>query len=134
MLNPRALWLVLSLAGCGGAYSTDPPPPPPGVPPPPGGGNPAVVANVAMTSSDDQYGSSVNAFIPSSVTVVRTGTVTWTNDSGVVHNVTFTQVAGSPANIPNLSVGSVSRSFSAAGTFGYQCTNHPGMTGQVVVQ
>jgi plastocyanin len=30
--------------------------------------------------------------------------------------------------------GSVSRSFASAGTFSYQCTNHQGMGGQVIVQ
>lgn len=132
MSNTRALWLVLVLAGCGGGSSTSTPPPPPPVPPP--GGNPSGTANVAMTSTDDGYGSSVNSFSPSSVAITRSGMVTWTNNTGVVHNVTFTPAAGSPANVPNLVAGSVSRSFTAAGTFGYQCTNHPGMSGQVVVQ
>lgn len=87
-----------------------------------------------MTSSDDGYGSSVNAFVPGVVTIGRLGMVTWTNNTGVAHNVTFAPATGSPTNVPDLATGSVSRSFTTVGTFGYQCTNHPGMSGQVVVQ
>lgn len=133
MSNSRALWLVLILAGCGGGYSTSPPPAPPPPPPPPGGGNPSA-ANVAMNSSDDGYGSSVNSFNPTSVTIAGSGTVAWSNATGVLHNVTFTPATGSPANIPSFAAGSVSRSFATTGTFSYHCTNHPGMSGQVIVQ
>jgi len=133
MSSIRGLWLVLALAGCGGGSSTGPPAPPP-PPPPPGGGNPAATANVAMTSGDDGYGTATNAFSPSTVTIIRNGTVTWSNTSGVTHNVTFGQASGSPTNIPNLAAGSVARSFPSAGTFSYQCTNHQGMGGQVIVQ
>ena len=132
MPNHRTLWLLLVLAGCGGASSTDPPLAPPPAPPP-GGGTPTT-ANVAMTKTGDGYGSDVHAFNPSGVTIVRSGTVTWTNNTGLVHNVTFGPATGAPANIPDLGEGSVGRSFTAVGTFGYQCTNHSGMTGQVVVR
>jgi plastocyanin len=87
-----------------------------------------------MTSSDDAYGTAINAFSPSTVTIVRNGTVTWSNNSGVTHNVTFGQASGSPTNIPNLAAGSAARSFPSTGTFSYQCTNHQGMGGQVIVQ
>lgn len=136
MSNTRALSLslLLALAGCGGGggYSTSPPPPPP--PPPPGGGGPSATANVAMNSSDDGYGSAVNSFIPAVVAITRLGTVTWSNETGIAHNVTFAPAGGAPASIPSYTAGSVSRSFTTAGTFAYQCTNHPGMSGQVVVQ
>jgi plastocyanin len=52
----------------------------------------------------------------------------------VAHNVTFGTATGAPANVTNMAMGSVSRSFSSAGTFSYQCTNHQGMGGQVIVQ
>lgn len=133
MSSIRGLWLVLALAGCGGGSSTGPPAPPP-PPPPPGGGNPAATANVSMTSSNDAYGTATNAFNPATVTIIRNGTVTWSNNSGVVHNVTFGQASGAPNNIGDLSQGSVSRSFPTAGTFSYQCGNHQGMGGQVIVQ
>jgi plastocyanin len=87
-----------------------------------------------MTSSDDGYGTATNAFNPATVTIIRNGTVTWSNNSGVAHNVTFGTATGAPANVTNMAMGSVSRSFSSAGTFSYQCTNHQGMGGQVIVQ
>jgi plastocyanin len=90
--------------------------------------------NVAMASSDDGYGTQAHAFSPGTITIARTGTVTWVNNTGLLHNVTFQPATGAPSNISNFSTGSTSRSFSTAGAFGYQCTNHAGMTGQVVVQ
>jgi plastocyanin len=66
------------------------------------------------------------------VTIARTGTVTWSNESVVLHNVTFT-VAGAPSNIPNMGAGSTGRVFPDPGTFSYQCTNHAGMNGTVTV-
>lgn len=141
MSNPRALRLVLvlALAGCGGAYSTTPPPPPPPPPPgppppPPPGGIPPNAVGVAMVSGDDGYGSTTNAFNPAGVTVARAGTVTWTNNTGVLHNVTFAPATGAPTNVQSFATGSTVRSFATAGTFSYQCTNHAGMTGQVIVQ
>jgi len=108
----RALWLTLAFAAC--SDSSGP------------GNGPSQSANVAMTASE--------TFSPSSVTIVRTGTVTWTNGAGIAHNVTFGLTAGSPANVPDFTTGSASRTFPTAGTFPYQCTIHPGMTGQVSVE
>lgn len=101
-------WLILALVGC--SDSTDP----------------SNGTSVAMTSS--------NTFSPSSVTIAATEAVTWTNGSGTAHNVTFNQVTGAPANVPNFTTGSASRTFPTAGTFPYLCTIHPGMAGQVIVQ
>lgn len=96
-------------------------------------GGPPLTASVAMrTTFDGVYGES-NSFSPTSVTIARTGTVTWTNETGIAHNVTFSGT-GAPANIGNHSSGSNARTFSNAGTFSYQCTNHSGMTGSVTVQ
>ena len=73
-------------------------------------------------------------FEPSSILVAASGTVTWTWQGGVIHNVTF-RTTGSPANIPNMSSGSDSRIFPTAGTYNYVCTIHEslGMTGSVTV-
>ena len=49
------------------------------------------------------------------------------------HNVNFDAVTGAPANIGNTSSGSIQRVFATAGTFGFNCTLHSGMRGQVVV-
>ena len=82
-------------------------------------------ANVSTTSGD--------AFTPSNVTIARGGSVTWT--FGVtVHNVTFQGGAGVPANIPDRSGTTESRTFSTVGDFSYTCTLHAGMNGQVIVR
>ncbi|HEU4640980.1 MAG TPA: plastocyanin/azurin family copper-binding protein [Gemmatimonadaceae bacterium] len=70
------------------------------------------------------------AFSPSAVDIAVGGTVTWTFQ--ITHNVTF-ETAGAPSDIGNTSSGSVSRTFNQAGTFPYQCTIHPGMSGTVRV-
>jgi uncharacterized protein YjdB len=70
-----------------------------------------------------------NFFSPASVDIAVGGTVTWT--LGSAHNVTFDGGAGVPPNIGI--VNSDSRTFNTAGTFGYQCTLHAGMTGSVTV-
>ena len=101
-----------------------------------GSGAAGATASVTTTQTDDGYGSAVFAFSPAGVTIARNGTVTWTNESStVVHNVTFS-TAGAPANINNFTSasGSVSRQFTTAGTYSYQCTNHAGMTGMVKVE
>ncbi len=73
------------------------------------------------------------AFTPSTITVNAGTTITWTNNDGVVHNVT-SNTAGlfsSGAISPN---GTYSHLFSTAGTFPYTCTLHAGMNGSVVVK
>ncbi len=75
-----------------------------------------------------------NTFSPPTVTITAGGTVTW-QFSGSTHNVTFTGTAPAGGNIPDQDPGNAaSRLFAAAGTYGYACTRHNGMTGQVVVQ
>lgn len=82
-------------------------------------------ASVSTTSGD--------VFSPNNVSIARGGSVTWT--FGVtVHNVTFQGGAGVPANIPDRSNTSESRTFATAGDFSYNCTLHAGMTGQVIVR
>ena len=72
-----------------------------------------------------------NAFNPTSVSVAKGTTVTFTFQAE--HNVTFDNASGAPSNIGTTSSGSVQRVFATAGTFGFQCTLHSGMRGQVVV-
>ena len=75
-----------------------------------------------------------NQFTPSSVTITPGGTVTWSFAS-VQHDVQFRAGgAGAPAPIGTSANTQVSRSFSTAGTFDYECTLHAGMNGTVVVQ
>ena len=89
-----------------------------------GGGNNNPTLSATVTVSN-------NAFSPATVTILRTGTVTW-NWTGGPHNVTFSTTP----NSGNQSSGaSFARTFDVVGSFTYGCTLHPGiMAGTVVVQ
>jgi plastocyanin len=97
-----------------------------------GGGTPLPTAVTVNMLTSGEYGEAANSFSPATVSIARTGTVTWSNESAVLHNVTF-NVAGAPANIPNMGAESTGRTFPDPGTFPYQCTNHAGMNGTVTV-
>ena len=72
-----------------------------------------------------------NSFSPSNAAVPVNGTVTWQwNSGGGAHNVTF---APDGPTSGDLTSGTFARTFTAAGSFGYQCTIHPGMAGTVNV-
>lgn len=73
-----------------------------------------------------------NSFSPATVFITAGGTVTWT--FATLHNVTFDGSAPTGGNIGNTGTGSVQRTFPTAGTYSYQCTLHPGMSGSVRVQ
>jgi plastocyanin len=131
----RVSYVLLSVLaiGCGGGggdngYTTSPNPTPN-----PGGSGATASATVSITASSDGYGYSTFSFSPTTVTITKGGTVTWNNEAGAAHNVTF-MTAGSPANIGNFTSGSTSRTFDTPGTYQYHCTNHSGMEGTVNVQ
>jgi len=74
------------------------------------------------------------AFNPANVVIQSGGTVTWTWNDGIDHNVTFTSgPTPRPANSPTQSSGSYPGSFTTVGTYGYHCTIHGGMDGTVIV-
>jgi plastocyanin len=74
-----------------------------------------------------------NSFSPPNITVPSSSVVTWEwQGTTLPHNVTFS-TGGAPTNIPDRTSGSMSRTFGSAGTFNYSCTNHPGMSGSVMV-
>ena len=85
-------------------------------------------------------------FSPTTRTVTAGTTVTWTNDTGVIHNVTWTDASGrtaalagdGPGNIGDYSSGSHTRLFSTPGTYNFYCTIHgtptSGMHGTLTVQ
>jgi plastocyanin len=91
------------------------------------------VQTVAPVPAATVDAGSNNAFSPPQVDLSVGGTVTWQFSGVNSHNVTFGATAGAPANIPNQTTGSVSRTFNTVGTFSYNCTNHAGMTGTVIV-
>lgn len=121
----RRISTALVLAGaiaCGASASTAPvkPPTPPGTVCAPGNGT------VCMTTS--------NRFNPSAMTVAAGATVTWMNETGVTHNVTFDS-PGSPANVPSFASGAQSVVFPVKGTYAYHCAIHgPSMSGSITVQ
>jgi YVTN family beta-propeller protein len=72
------------------------------------------------------------AFGPQAATVKAGDAITWSNDDGSPHTVTFRD--GSPG-AKSLSPGEMfSRMFDKAGTYEYFCSFHPYMTGSVTVQ
>lgn len=72
-------------------------------------------------------------FNPASIAIPMGDSVSW-RFQGAVHNVTFSGAAPPGGNIPDQQVGAVvSRTFSSAGTYPYECTIHSGMSGEVVV-
>ena len=78
-------------------------------------------------------GTTSNTFTPQVVAIARTGTVTWSFGT-LEHNVIFSGGAGAPTNIGNTTNASVSRTFSTAGNFAYDCNLHAGLTGTVFVR
>ncbi len=126
--RPQHLIIVamLAAAACGGGGSDSPTTPGTtgntGNPGGQTGGGPT--ATNAVTVSN-------NKFTPANIQVSPGTTVTWTwSQDAVTHNVTFADGASSG----DQASGTYSRTFSAAGTFNYQCTIHAGMNGSVVVQ
>ncbi|MEP6507130.1 MAG: plastocyanin/azurin family copper-binding protein [Gemmatimonadales bacterium] len=106
-----------------------------------GGGN-----NVTGTGAGSGSGSSsgcddgsvcvlASSFSPVDLTIVRNASVAWVAKTGVLHNIVFdSPVSPGVTDIGNFSDGSVSRSFSAIGTFAYHCTIHANMKGTIKVQ
>ena len=91
-----------------------------------GGGGPVVTTSVTV---DD------NTFEPSDIQVSPGATVTWTWSGTTVqpHNVTFADASITDGG--DQSSGTFATTMPAsAGTYSYQCTNHAGMTGSVLVQ
>lgn len=105
--------MVILLAGCGGGGDATPP--------------------VILPGSVDVF-TPGNTFSPFSVTIKLGGTVNF-NITGTPHNVIFSRtVTGAPADINVVNNVVAARIFGTRGTFPYDCTVHPGMSGQVVVQ
>lgn len=102
-----------------------------------GGGGNCPANTFCMTSA---------TFTPPARAVAPGSTVTWTNESGVIHNVTWDDAAGRNAalagdgtgNIGDYSSGSRNRLFNAPGTYKFHCTIHgtatTGMRGSLTVQ
>ncbi len=76
-------------------------------------------------------------FEPMEVTVAKGGTVTWTNNEAVAHDVTKEEGPGPKfsSGTGNMMEGDTyMQSFETAGKIEYVCTVHPNMTGTVTVE
>ena len=83
----------------------------------------AGVAVVTMTN---------NTFTPFTSTI-RVGQTVAFDFPPLAHNVIFANRTGKPADIAATQSETVTRVFGTAGTFPFDCTLHPGMSGQVIV-
>ncbi|MGW2523138.1 cupredoxin domain-containing protein [Streptomyces sp. NPDC001617] len=91
-------------------------------------------ASPAQAATAHQVVMSGYAFSPRALTITAGDTVTWTNQDQAPHDVKTTS---GPASVHSSMLnkgGSWSHTFTAAGTYGYVCTVHPGMTAQLVVR
>jgi plastocyanin len=98
---------------------------------------------VLTACSDDGSGPNTNepptvsmpgfSFVPFTTTIKVGGDVVF-DFPAEPHNVIFTRLTGAPMDIQATINSRVRRTFAVAGTFPYDCTIHPGMSGAVVVQ
>jgi len=71
-------------------------------------------------------------FTPAEITIALGESVTWTNDDGAPHGLEYADGAqGTNLLLPGASF---SRQFDRPGTYDYNCSVHPYMTGRVVVR
>ena len=111
--------VVAASCGGGGGSSTPTTPVVPVTPTAP-------VATIAVSLKSNQFN-------PPDILVAPSATVTFTNNDGITHNVTF--ASADIASISNWSTGDRTAKMPApAGTYSYTCTIHPGMNGTVKVQ
>ena len=89
-------------------------------------GQAPLTASVTLTAS---------AFSPSNVTIKSGGTVTWSNTSNEVHDLTWDDVPPAGVQSVNPFNPSAQRAFTfgSTGAFDYHCTRHGGMNGRVTV-
>ena len=96
----------------------------------------AVCAQMAHEATAATEGAKVSianfAFAPEQITIAPGESVTWTNDDGAPHGLEFHDGArGTDLLLPGASF---SRRFDRPGTYDYNCSVHPYMTGRVVVR
>ena len=73
------------------------------------------------------------SFSPSSITIKKGTTVTWSNHDGVAHTIVETDGKSGP-NSQNVGSGEAySFTYNTVGMFAYHCSIHPEMTGTVTV-
>lgn len=134
--NAAAIAVVAFTLGCGGGGGGGP------AAPPPSGGTGGTTGGSTSTDISVQN----NSFTPPSTTVPPGSTVNWTwnsctgdgygGTSCVDHSVVFDDGGSTGSGVQ--SSGSFSKTFAAAGTYGYHCSIHgtatSGMHGTIKVQ
>ncbi|MDO8668292.1 MAG: cupredoxin family copper-binding protein [bacterium] len=86
---------------------------------------PEVSTNNAITVNIENF-----SFNSNSVTIKKGTTVTWINNDSAPHEIKST---GFNSEILSKDQ-SFSFTFNEAGTFGYSCSIHPSMTGEIIVE
>jgi plastocyanin len=123
------LALTLILSACSGTSTTS-------TPTPATTSTPTPIATPTPTATPITGQASVNisgfAFVPSTLTVSVGTTVTWTNNDSVSHTVTSNDDLFDSGNLAKGAT--FSHTFEQKGTFNYQCTIHPFMTGEIIVE
>ncbi|MBI3792633.1 MAG: hypothetical protein HY275_17380 [Gemmatimonadetes bacterium] len=117
---------MLAVAACGGGGATGP------ANTGGGGGGGGGTGGTGTPPANTVNATTVSSFNPTQLNISVNTQVSFVFFA-VTHNVTFDAVAGAPANIGNSSNTTVQRTFAVQGTFPFNCTLHPGMSGQVVV-
>ena len=107
-----------------------------------GSTSPTVINDNNMKSSDSGSSSAVAttsvsikdmAFSPANISVKVGDTVTWTNHDSIAHTVTETDGQTGPKSDSIEPGKSFVYTFDKAGTYKYNCSVHPSMTGTVTV-
>ena len=126
------------VAGCGGDDESDS-----------GGGAAATTEQPAEEPAEDTGGGAAAGgdtveigmkgikFDPDSATVKAGGTVNWTNNESIPHDVTKEDGPGADFSSGNgnmMEGDTYKQTFKEAGTVNYVCTVHPNMTGTVTVE
>jgi len=88
-------------------------------------------------ASDPGCAESGSCFLPGEVTIGVGETVTWHNDSGVIHTVTSGSFEDGPDGTFDSSIimsgDTFTHTFTETGQYEYFCSIHPWMTGTVIV-
>jgi plastocyanin len=93
---------------------------------------PAVATPAAAVESNASISIVNFEFTPGEITIAPGDRVTWTNDDGAPHGLEYHDGAeGTNLLLPGATF---SRRFDRPGTYDYNCSVHPYMTGRVVVR
>ena len=122
MMRFRLVLALVTVAACGGGGSSYNNPTTPTTPTPPT--TPTATTSVSLLN---------NRFDPTAIVVSPSAVVTFTNNDGIAHNVSFSDT--NIPSVPNWTSGARTATMPAAtGTYTYTCTIHAGMNGTVKVQ